>query len=175
MRRMLVVGLLTSAAALTAPAAAQRYARPMGDPSILDTTAVFEGGDRIHVSSVFRMATGIEVCAAIGPGIHWGKMLFARSEAETNSAEAAVVSFPSSSGSPLCTVHRPSGGDWLVVSFTRTVTDHYGRVGRLSVGQIVLPLAPLERRRVVFTWQREGDFEISSVTPAPDTVHAPRP
>jgi hypothetical protein len=72
-------------------------------------------------------------------------------------------------------VRRDASGDSLVVSFARAVTDEFGRVGRIAVGQIVLPRAPLDGRRVTFTWDREGEFRIHSVTPAPDTLGPPRP
>jgi len=61
-----------------------------------------------------------------------------------------------------------------VVSFSRPVRDEIGRIARLPVGQIVLPLAGLQGKRVVFTWRREGPFTVPSVTRSPDTVGPPR-
>lgn len=162
------------AAVLPAPAAAQRYARPAGDRTAVDTTVAFETGDVIRVTSYPRMATGIELCGTVGRGIRWGKVMFARTDAEANSAQQAVVSFPSSGATPLCVVHRPAGGDWLVASFARPIRDVEGRIARISVGQIVLPRAPLEGRRVTYTWLREGPFDVASTTPAPDTLGPPR-
>jgi hypothetical protein len=169
--------ILLAAVAVTAlppSAAGQRYARPVGDPSAVDTTVVFETGDEIHVTAYPKMSTGMELCGTVGRGIRWGKQLFARTEAETNSAQQAVVSFPSSGASPLCQLHRASAGDWLVVTFSRAVRDEVGRIGRITVGQMVLPRAPLEGRRVIFAWTREGPFDIPSVTPPPGTLGPPR-
>lgn len=162
------------AAALPAPAAAQRYARPVGDRSAVDTTVVFATGDVIRVTSYPRMATGIELCGTVARGLQWGKLMFARTDAETNSAQEAVVSFPSSGATPLCEVHRPSGGDWLVVRFARPIRDQVGRIARISVGQVALPRAPLEGKRVTFTWTREGPFDVASITPPPDSLGPPR-
>jgi hypothetical protein len=174
MRLPLPILLAALAAALPARAGAQRYARPAGDASV-DTTVAFETGDVIHVSTYPRMASGIELCGTIGRGIRWGKLMFARSDAETNSAQQAVVSFPSSAGQPMCELHRSSGGDWLVVTFARPIRDQVGRIGRITVGQMVLPLAPLQGRRVTFAWTREGPFDVPSVSPAPSTLGPPRP
>jgi len=162
------------ACALPASAAAQRYARPAGDRSAVDTTVAFETGDVIRVTSYPRMATGIEICGTVGRGLQWGKLMFARTEAETNSAQEAVVSFPTSGATPFCETHRPSGGDWLVVTFARPIRDQVGRIARITVGQVVLPRAPLEGKRVTFTWTREGPFDVPSVTPSPDTLGPPR-
>jgi hypothetical protein len=167
--------LASVAAALPMHVAAQRYARPVGDASAVDTTVAFETGDVIHVTTYPKMSTGIELCGTVARGLKWGKMLFARTDAETNSAQQAVVSFPSSGASPLCQLHRPSGGDWLVVTFSRPIRDEVGRIGRITVGQVVLPRTPLEGRRVTFTWTREGPFDVPSVTPAPSTLGPPRP
>jgi hypothetical protein len=100
--------------------------------------------------------------------------MFARTDAETNSAQEAVVSFPSSGATPLCEVHRATGGDWLVVRFARPIRDQVGRIARISVGQVVLPRAPLEGKRVTFTWTREGPFDVESITPPPDSLGPPR-
>ena len=162
------------AAALPAQAAAQRYARPVGDPSAVDTTVAFATGDVIRVSTYPKMSTGIELCGTVGRGIRWGKVMFARTDAETNSAQQAVVSFPSSGATPFCETHRPAGGDWLVVTFARPVRDEVGRIARITVGQVVLPRAPLERKRVTFTWLREGPFNVGSISPPPDTLGPPR-
>jgi hypothetical protein len=175
MRLTLPILLATLAAALPARADAQRYARPTGDPSAVDTTVAFETGDVIRVTTYPRMASGIELCGTIARGLRWGKQMFARTDAEANSAQQSVVSFPSSAATPLCGVHRPSGGDWLVVSFSRPIRDQVGRIGRIPVGQVVLPLAPLQGRRVTFAWTREGPFDVPSVSPAPDTLGPPRP
>ena len=175
MRLLPTTVLLALAAALPARAAAQRYARPTGDASAVDTTVAFETGDEIRVTTYPRMASGIEICGTVARGLQWGKLMFARTDAETNSAQQAVVSFPSSGASPLCGLHRPSGGDWLVVTFARPIRDQVGRIGRITVGQVVLPLAPLQGRRVTFAWTREGPFDVPSVTPAPGTLGPPRP
>src|SRR3954470_7322757 len=133
MRLPLPLLLATLAAALPATAAAQRYARPTGDRSAVDTTVAFETGDVIRVNSYPKMSTGIELCGTVGRGMQWGKVMFARTDAETNSAQQAVVSFPSSGATPLCELHRPEGGDWLVVSFARPIRDEVGRIARISV------------------------------------------
>jgi hypothetical protein len=169
-----LVLLLALAAVLPAQAAAQRYARPVGDPSAVDTTVAFETGDVVRVSAYPKMSSGIELCGTVGRGIRWGKLMFARTDAETNSAQQAVVSFPSSGAVPLCETHRPSGGDWLVVTFARPIRDQVGRIARITVGQVVLPRAPLEGRRVTFTWLREGPFDVPTTTPPPDTLGPPR-
>jgi len=174
MRLHLPILLTAVAAALPMHAAAQRYARPTGDASAVDTTVAFETGDVIRVTTYPRMATGIEICGTVARGLQWGKLLFARTDAETNSAQEAVVSFPSSGASPLCGLHRPSGGDWLVVTFARPIRDQVGRIARITVGQVVLPREKLEGRRVTFTWSREGPFDVPSVTPAPDSLGPPR-
>ena len=161
-------------AALPAHAAAQRYARPTGDPSAVDTTVAYETGDVIRVTTYPKMSSGIEICGTIGRGMRWGKVLFARTEAETNSAQEAVVSFPTSGATPFCETHRPSGGDWLVVRFARPIRDQVGRIARISVGEVVLPRAPLEGKRVTFTWTREGPFDVASITPPPDSLGPPR-
>jgi hypothetical protein len=175
MRLPLPILLAALAAALPARADAQRYGRPTGDASAVDTTVAFETGDVIHVSTYPRMSSGIELCGTIARGLQWGKLMFARSDAETNSAQQAVVSFPSSAGQPMCELHRSSSGDWLVVVFSRPIRDRVGRIGRITVGQVVLPLAPLQGRRVTFAWTREGPFDVPSVSPAPSTLGPPRP
>ena len=174
MRLHLPILLAAATAALPAHAAAQRYARAVGDASAVDTTVAFETGDAVRVTAYPRMATGIELCGTVARGLQWGKLMFARTEAETNSAQQAVVSFPSSGSTPLCEVHRPSGGDWLVVTFARLIRDQVGRLARITVGQVVLPRAPLEGKRVTFTWLREGPFDVGSITPPPDTQGPPR-
>ncbi|HSU15271.1 hypothetical protein [Longimicrobium sp.] len=163
------------AAALPARAAAQRYAAPSGRHAPGDTTVVFETGDAIQVSSYPRMVSGIEVCGTVGQGIHWGKMMFARTDAETNSAQESVVTFPSVGVTASCQTHRSAEGQWLVVNFSRAVRDEVGRIGRVDVGQVALPLARLQGRRVTFRWLREGEFDVGSVTPAPGTLGPPRP
>jgi hypothetical protein len=174
MRLPLPILLAAVLAALPARAAAQRYARPVGDASAVDTTVAFETGDVIRVTAYPRMSTGIEICGTVARGLRWGKLLFARTDAETNSAQQAVVSFPSSAATPLCQLHRTSGGDWLVVTFARPIRDEVGRIARITVGQVVLPRAPLEGKRVTFTWTREGPFDVPSTTPAPETLGPPR-
>lgn len=174
MRSMPFIALLMLAAALPARAAGQRYARPAGDRSAVDTTVAFETGDVIRVTSYPKMSSGIEVCGTIARGLHWGKLMFARTDAETNSAQQSVVGFPSSGSTPFCQTHRATGGDWLVVSFARPIRDGVGRIGRVDVGQVVLPRAPLEGRRVTFAWLREGPFDVASTTPSPDTLGPPR-
>ena len=174
MRSLPSIALLALAAALPAQAAAQRYARPTGDASAVDTTVAFETGDVIRVTTYPKMSTGIEICGTVARGLQWGKLMFARTDAETNSAQQAVVSFPSSGASPLCGLHRPSGGDWLVVTFARPVRDEVGRIARITVGQVVLPRAPLEGRRVTFAWTREGPFDVTTTTQPPDTLGPPR-
>ena len=62
-----------------------------------------------------------------------------------------------------------------MVSFARPVRDEVGRMGGVGVGEIVLPLAPLVGRRVTFRWQKEGPFEVGSVTPPPSNLGPPRP
>jgi hypothetical protein len=174
--RLLTVLSLTAAAAMfPARAAAQRYAAPAGRHASSDTTVAFEGGDVIQVTSYPRMASGIEVCGTVGQGIHWGKLMFARTDAETNSAQESVVTFPSVGVTAACQTHRGVDGQWLVVSLSRAVRDEVGRISRVAVGQIVLPLAPLLGKRVTFRWLREGAFDVGSVTPAPDTLGPPRP
>ena len=175
MRLPLAVLLATLSIVLPARVSAQRYARPVGDASAVDTTVVFETGDVVRVSTYPKMSTGIEICGTVTRGLRWGKLLFARTDAETNSAQQAVVSFPSSGAAPLCGTHRPSGGDWLVVTFARPIRDEVGRIARITVGQVVLPRAPLEGKRVTFTWTREGPFDVPSTTPAPGVVGPPRP
>jgi hypothetical protein len=167
--------LCVFAAVLPARAAAQRYAPPAGRHAAADTVVAFETGDQIRVRSYPRMASGVELCGTVGQGMHWGKMMFARTDAETNSAQESVVSFPSVGVTASCETHRAAAGDWLVVTFSRAVRDPVGRVGRVTVGQVVLPMARLQGRRVTFRWEREGAFDVGSVTPAPDTLGPPRP
>ena len=174
MRPIPSIAVFALAAALPAHAHAQRYARPVGDPSAVDTTVAFETGDVVRVSAWPKMSSGIELCGTVGRGLRWGKMMFARTDAETNSAQQAVVSFPSSGAAPLCVTHRPSGGDWLVATFARPIRDQVGRIARITVGQVVLPRAPLEGKRVTFTWLREGPFDVPTTTPPPDTLGPPR-
>lgn len=169
------IAILPVLLAAAAPAAAQRYAPPAGRHAGADTVVAFESGDQIRVSTYPRMASGIEVCGTVGQGIHWGKMMFARTDAETNSAQESVVNFPSVGVTANCETHRAAAGDWLVVTFSRAVEDEVGRIGRVPVGQVVLPMARLQGRRVTFRWEREGAFKVGSVTPPPDTVGAPRP
>src|SRR5215212_334753 len=95
MRLARLVPILALVAAFPARAAAQRYAPPAGRHAPGDTVVAFESGDEIRVSSYPRMASGIELCGTVGQGMHWGKMMFARTDAETNSAQESVVSFPS--------------------------------------------------------------------------------
>ena len=171
---ILLAAFAAFAAALPARAAAQRYARPVGDASAVDTTVAFATGDVIHVTTYPKMSSGIELCGTVARGLQWGKLMFARTDVETNSAQQAVVSFPSSGATPLCELHRPNGGDWLVVTFARPIRDEVGRVARITVGQVVLPRAPLEGKRVTFTWLREGPFYVGSVSPPPDTLGPPR-
>jgi hypothetical protein len=175
MRLPLPILLAAVAISLPGRAEAQRYARAVGDPAALDSTVTFPTGDAIHVSAYPKMSSGIEICGTVARGLQWGKLMFARTDAETNSAQQSVVSFPTSGATPLCQTHRSNGGDWLVVSFARPVRDAVGRIGRIGVGQIVLPRAPLEGRRVTFTWTREGPFDVGSVTPPPDALGPPRP
>ena len=171
MRPILPLVLLAfAAAALPSSAAAQRYARPTGDPTVLDSIVSFESGDELRITSYPRMGSGVEICGSIARGIQWGKMMFARTDVETNSALETVVTFPSGSTAPSCSTHRSGGGDWLVVGFTRTVRDEVGRIGRVPVGEVVLSRARVEGKRVTFAWTREGPFEVRSVTPAPDTL-----
>lgn len=174
MRLIPIIPLLALAVAAPREADAQRYAAPAGARSGTDTTIAFPTGDQIRVTSYPRMASGIEICGTVAGGMQWGKLMFAHSNAERG-AQDAVVSFPSAAVTANCQTYHPTGGDQLLVRFTRTVRDEVGRIGRVSVGQIVLPLAPLVGRRVTFQWQREGAFEIRSVTPAPDTLGPPRP
>jgi hypothetical protein len=159
--------------ALASPLAAQRYSRPTGDPSAVDTTVQLGDDDVVRVTALPRMGTGLEVCGAVVAGMQWGKMLFARTDAERSGPDQTVVTFPSGGGQASCRAHRAARGEWLVVSFSRPVRDEIGRVARLPVGQIVLPLAPLQGKRVVFTWLREGPFTVPSVTPPPQNLGPP--
>jgi hypothetical protein len=172
--RPALVLALVLAAALPARAAAQRYAPPAGRHAASDTVVTFETGDEVRVTWYPRMASGVELCGTVAAGSHWGKMLFARTDSETNSAQESVVSFPATGVTPSCEVHRDAEGSWLVVTFSRPIRDPVGRIGRYTVGQIVLPLAPLQGKRVTFLWRREGPFDVESVTPPPDTLGPPR-
>lgn len=172
-RSILAVSLAVAASLPTA-AKAQRYAPPAGRHAASDTVVTFETGDEVRVTWYPRMASGIEICGTVAGGSHWGKMLFARTDSETNSAQESVVSFPATGVTPSCEVHRVAEGNWLVVSFSRAIRDPVGRIGRIPVGQIVLPLAPLQGKRVTFLWRREGPFDVPSVTAAPDTLGPPR-
>jgi hypothetical protein len=169
-----ILPLLALAAALPLPAAAQRYGTPSGARAGLDTTVAFATGDEIRVTSYPSMATGMQLCGTVGPGMQWGKMLFAHSDAGRG-AQDAVVSFPSAAVTAQCQTYRSTEGEWLVVSFARPIQDEVGRVARIGVGEIVLPLAPLLGRRVTFRWQREGPFSVRSVSPPPETLGPPRP
>ena len=170
----LLLPVLAAALAAT-PVPAQRYAAPSGRHAASDTTVVFDTGDQIRVTSYPRMASGIEVCGTVGQGMHWGKMLYARTDAETNSAQESVVTFPSAAVTASCETHATTEGSWLVVGFSRAVRDQVGRIGRVQVGEIVLPLAAVRGRRVTFRWEREGVFDVGSVTPPPDKLGPPRP
>jgi hypothetical protein len=86
-----------------------------------------------------------------------------------------VVSFPTAAVTPRCQTYRPTAGQWLVVRFARPVRGEVGRIGRIGVGELVLPLAPLLGKCVTFRWQREGAFQVPSVTPPPDNLGPPRP
>lgn len=174
MRLVLLVPLLAMAAALPREAEAQRYSTPSGARSGVDSTVAFDTGDEIRVRSYSRMGSGVEVCGAVGAGMQWGKMLFARSDADRG-AQQTVVTFPSAAVTAQCQTYRPTGGEWLVVSFSRPIRDEVGRIARIGVGEIVLPLAPLMGKRVTFRWQREGAFNVGSVSPAPETLGPPRP
>lgn len=162
------------AALLPRAAAAQRYAPPVGARGGADTTVVFDTGDEIRVTAYPRMAGGVELCGTVAGGSQWGKMMFAHSDADRG-AQQAVVTFPTAAVTPQCQTYRPTAGQWLVVSFARPVRDEVGRIGRIGVGELVLPLAPLIGKRVTFRWQREGAFQVPSVTPPPDTLGPPRP
>ncbi|HEX8831219.1 MAG TPA: hypothetical protein VF705_08650 [Longimicrobium sp.] len=153
---------------------AQRYAAPAGARAAADTTVAFDTGDEIVVTSYPRMGGGVELCGTVGGGMQWGKMMFAHSDADRG-AQEVVVSFPTASVTPQCQTYRPAQGQWLVVSFARPVRDEVGRIGRLGVGELVLPLAPLMGKRVTFRWQREGAFNVRSVAPQLDTLGPPRP
>ncbi|HEX8904320.1 MAG TPA: hypothetical protein VF771_05730 [Longimicrobiaceae bacterium] len=176
MARMQWIGAaLALSAALPIPGNAQRYAAPAGRHAASDTVVAFASGDQVRISSYPRMATGIELCGTVGQGMHWGKMMFARTDAEANSAQESVITFPSVGVTASCETHRAAAGDWLVVTFSRAIRDQVGRIGRVSVGEVVLPLAPLQGRRVTVRWEREGAFDVGSVTPPPDTLGPPRP
>jgi len=174
MRLVRMIVPLAALVAIPVAARAQRYSAPTGARAGMDTTVAFETGDEIRVSSYPRMASGIELCGTVAGGSQWGKLMFAHSDSERG-AQDAVVSFPTAAVTASCQTYRPAGGEWLVVSFARPIRDEVGRIGRISVGQIALPLAPLAGRRVTFRWQREGAFEVRSVTAAPDTLGPPRP
>lgn len=174
MRLVRIIPLLVLAAVLPREAAAQRYATPSGARSGVDTTVAFDTGDEIRVRAYSRMGSGVEVCGAVGPGMQWGKMLFARSDADRG-AQQTVVTFPSAAVTSQCQTYRPAGGEWLVVSFSRPIRDEVGRIARIGVGEIALPLASLLGKRVTFRWQREGAFNVGSVSPSPDTLGPPRP
>ncbi|HEX9935992.1 MAG TPA: hypothetical protein VGB15_02690 [Longimicrobium sp.] len=166
--------VLLLVAFLPVDAAAQRWGTPSGARAGMDTTVAFESGDEIRVTSYPRMASGVELCGTVAAGMQWGKMLFARSDADRG-AQQSVVTFPSAAVTAQCQTYRPTGGEWLVVSFSRPIRDEVGRMGRIGVGEIVLPLRALAGRRVTFRWQREGAFNVGSVTPAAETVGPPRP
>ncbi|HYH80941.1 MAG TPA: hypothetical protein VEX86_14160 [Longimicrobium sp.] len=172
MRMTRIVPLLALAAALPLPAAAQRYGATSGARAGMDTTVAFASGDEIRVTSYPSMATGVQLCGTVSAGMHWGKMMMANAGGGTTTT---VVTFPSAAVTAQCQPYRYTQGDWLALSFTRTVRDDYGRIARMPVGEIVLPMAPLRGRRVTFRWQREGPFNIGSITPAPDTLGPPRP
>ena len=174
MRPMRFIPLLVLVSIVPAHAAAQRYAAPAGRNAASDTVLAFDSGDEIQVTAYPRMASGIEICGTVTRGMHWGKMLFARTDAETNSAQESVVSFPSVGVTSNCENHGETAGQWLVVTFSRAIRDEVGRIGRVTVGQAFLPLAPLRGKRVTFRWRREGAFDVGSVSPAPDTLGPPR-
>ena len=159
MRILTLVPLLALAALPPRAVAAQRYAPPAGARGVADTTVVFDTGDEIRVTAYPRMAGGVELCGTVGSGMPWGKMMFAHSDADRG-AQQAVVTFPTAAVTPQCQTYRPTEGPWLVV---------------IGVGELVLPLAPLMGKRVTFRWQREGAFQVPSVTPPPDTLGPPRP
>lgn len=174
MRPIHVVLPLALAVLLPRAGMAQRYSTPSGARGGVDTTVVFETGDEVRVTAYPRMGNGVELCGTVGAGMQWGKMLFAHSDADRG-AQQAVVSFPTAAVTPQCEMYRPAQGQWLVVSFARPIRDEVGRIGRIGVGELVLPLAPLMGKRVTFRWQREGAFQVPSVTPPPDTLGPPRP
>jgi hypothetical protein len=174
MRPIRILPLLALAALLPHAGLAQRYSTPSGARGGVDTTVVFETGDEVRVTAYPRMGSGVELCGTVAGGMQWGKMLFAHSDSDRG-AQQAVVSFPTAAVTPECEMYRPTQGQWLVVSFARPVQDEVGRIGRIGVGELVLPLAPLMGKRVTFRWQREGAFQIRSVTPAPGTLGPPRP
>ncbi|HET7229246.1 MAG TPA: hypothetical protein VFJ16_04555 [Longimicrobium sp.] len=174
MRMLHALSLLALVALLPRGARAQRYAAPVGARDAADTTVAFGTGDEIVVTSYPRMAGGVELCGTVGGGMQWGKMMFAHSDADRG-AQEVVVSFPTASVTPQCQTYRPTRGEWLVVSFARPVRDEVGRIGRIGVGELVLPLAPLMGKRVTFRWQREGAFNVRSVAPVLDTLGPPRP
>ena len=121
-----------------------------------------ETGDRIDMIVRPRTATGIELCAGVGPRVRPGKTLFARNDGQ-GAGLPTTLRFATSSFAPYCTTHRAAAGDSLTVAFSKQVRDEVGRVYRLTVGAHRLAAADLERRRVTFRWAAEGA----------DTVAAP--
>src|ERR1041384_2441435 len=134
MRLTRIVPLLVLAAALPLPAAAQRYGATSGSRAGMDTTVAFASGDEIRVTSYPSMATGVQLCGTVAGGMHWGKMMMANAGGGTTTT---VVTFPSASVTAQCQPYRYTSGDWLTLSFTRTVRDDYGRIARMPVGEIV--------------------------------------
>ena len=142
--------------ALACAAAAHAGSRPV-EPRALqrDTLVVTPTGDRIQVRLQSRVGSGLELCAAVGQGIRSGKTLFARSEGQL-AGLPTVVRFPASASAPECTRLRDPGGDSVRVSFAKQVRDPVGRVARLTVGGVALPVRGLLGRRVTFRWVQEG-------------------
>jgi hypothetical protein len=126
-----------------------------------DTTLVMETGDRIDLVVRPRTATGIELCAGVGPRIRPGKTLFARNDGQ-GAGLPTTLRFATSSFTPYCTTHRAARGDSLTVAFSKQVRDEVGRVFRLTVGTHRLAAADLERRRVTFRWAAEGADSVAA-------------
>lgn len=144
-----------AALALACAAAARGGSRPVAPQAQRDTLVVAETGDRIQVRLQSRVGTGVELCAAVGQGIRSGKTLFARSGGQL-AGLPTVVRFPASASAPECTRLRDPGGDSVWVSFAKQVRDPVGRVARLTVGGVALPVRDLLGRRVTFRWVAEG-------------------
>lgn len=138
-------------------AAAAREGTPGGAPRAVpgDTVLVLPTGDRIQVRFQSRVGTGLELCAAVGQGIRSGKTLFVQTVAVRASMPTAVR-FPASASAPECTRLRDLQRDSVWVSFAKQVRDPVGRVARLRVGAISLPVRDLLNRRVTFRWVAEG-------------------
>ncbi|HEX2202691.1 MAG TPA: hypothetical protein VHG91_05320 [Longimicrobium sp.] len=120
-----------------------------------DTVLVMTTGDRIEVRLRSRVGTGLELCAAVGQGIRSGKSLFAQTAPERASMPT-VVRFPASASAPECTRLREPESDSVWVSFAKQVRDPVGRVARLRVGEVALPVHILLHRRATFRWVSEG-------------------